>query len=246
MCRKVMALLKNITSSLRVLSVRLQPLLINVESNTKLSLQSLTCKCNRFSQPIQLAGFHTSIRRQDLSEFLDERKYWAEEKVKVGRPWKKDELRIKSNEDLHKLWYVLLKERNMLLTMEAEYKRLCALLPNPERIDKVDESMENLLSVVKERNEAFNLLETGTKGPPVGDYVRNFFGLRGFKKFREHPMPKELNSTYRLLYPPYRKSMGLYIMLYKEKMMRERMKELRRKRSQRKKLLKMFPHLENN
>ena len=48
-----------------------------------------------------------------------------------------DELRIKNNSDLHKLWYVLLKERNMLLTMQHEYERQCELFPNPERIEKV-------------------------------------------------------------------------------------------------------------
>ena len=55
----------------------------------------------------------------------------------AGRPWRVDELRIKSNSDLHKLWYVLLKERNMLLTMQHEYERQCELFPNPERIEKV-------------------------------------------------------------------------------------------------------------
>lgn len=33
--------------------------------------------------------------------------------------------------------YVLLKERNMLLTMEHECKAQFELFPNPERIDKV-------------------------------------------------------------------------------------------------------------
>jgi len=37
-------------------------------------------------------------------EFFDDKKNWAAENIKVGRPWTKDELRIKSNQDLHKLW----------------------------------------------------------------------------------------------------------------------------------------------
>ncbi len=34
--------------------------------------------------------------------------------------------------------YVLLKERNRLLTMEEEYRHQHELFPNPERIDKVN------------------------------------------------------------------------------------------------------------
>lgn len=50
------------------------------------------------------ASFHTSARRLGLMEFFDDKKNWGEQEVKVGRAWKLDELRIKSNEDLHKLW----------------------------------------------------------------------------------------------------------------------------------------------
>ena len=53
-----------------------------------------------------------------------------------------DELRLKSNEDLHKLWYVLLKERNRLLTMEEEYRHQHELFPSPERIDKVNDRFD--------------------------------------------------------------------------------------------------------
>ena len=57
--------------------------------------------------------------------------------MRVGRSWKLDELRLKSNTDLHKLWYILLKERNMLLTMEEAYKENFAAMPNVERKEKV-------------------------------------------------------------------------------------------------------------
>lgn len=90
----------------------------------------------RFS-PLITRSITTSQCRQDLMEFFDDKKNWGESAVRSGRSWKVDELRIKSNSDLHKLWFVLLKERNMLLTMEADCKRRVELFPGPERIDKV-------------------------------------------------------------------------------------------------------------
>ena len=57
------------------------------------------------------------------------------------------------------LWYVLLKEHNMLLTMQEAYKRESRTFPSEERVDKVEESMANLESVVKERNRAYWQLE---------------------------------------------------------------------------------------
>merc|ERR1712244_208205 len=101
------------------------------------------------------AQFHTSDPRTDLMEFFDRKENWGEEQTITGRPYRKDELRIKSNEDLHKLWFVLLKERNMLLTMLQAYEDDHEVLPNEERLDKVDESMANLEEVVRERNRAY-------------------------------------------------------------------------------------------
>jgi len=70
-------------------------------------------------------------------EFFDDPKNWKENEVKCGRAWKLDELRIKSNKELHQLWYILLKERNMLMTMEHECNDRMQVFPSPERIDKV-------------------------------------------------------------------------------------------------------------
>ena len=111
-------------------------------------------------------------------EFFDDKKNWGQNEVKTGRAWTKDELRIKSNGDLHKLWFVLLKEKNMLLTMEHESKEKTELFPNPERIDKVNLSMTNLETVVRERNKAYHLLETGVDGERQGKLVHNQLGLR--------------------------------------------------------------------
>lgn len=94
------------------------------------------------------------------------------------RAWSADELRIKSNVDLHKLWFILLKERNMLLTMEQECNDKVELFPSPERIDKVKLSMENLEAVVRERNRAYHLLETGIDGERPQKVVYNQLGVR--------------------------------------------------------------------
>ena len=102
--------------------------------------------------------------RPGLEEFFEKEENLGTNRIRVGRSWRQEELRLKSNTDLHKLWYVLLKERNMLLSMQHAYKNAHAAMPNDERIDKVAESMENLEEVVKERNRAYYQLECGITG----------------------------------------------------------------------------------
>merc|ERR1712029_129084 len=132
-----------------------------------------------------------------LHEFFDHPEHWGQERVRVGRAWSQPELRLKSNEDLHKLWYVLLKERNMLLTMDEAYQQECKEMPNPERIDKVDESMENVEYVVRERNRAFCELETGVSGEAERSVSTGPFGLPTGYTTLEHAIPWKLNAEYR-------------------------------------------------
>lgn len=145
--------------------------------------------------PIQC--FHVTHPKRDLMEFFDDKNNWGKSTVRVGRSWTKDELRLKSNVDLHKLWYVLLKERNMLLTMEAAYKKEVEPMPNPERLDKVEDSMENLECVVRERNRAYFELEVGESGERERIIRPGPFGFEvGYKKC-EHQLPWRLNASYR-------------------------------------------------
>lgn len=70
----------------------------------------------------------------------------------------------------------------MLLTMEEDAKREVRLFPSPERIDKVEESMENLETVVRERNRAYHLLETGETGERPGKMETSRLGLNYYHK----------------------------------------------------------------
>lgn len=76
-----------------------------------------------------------------------------EERLKspVGRSWHARELRRKSFDDLHKLWYVLYRERNMLLTEQQLSRRHTLVLPQPDRLKKVRKSMGAIKQVLGER-----------------------------------------------------------------------------------------------
>ena len=54
-----------------------------------------------------------------------------------GQAWKAAELRNKSWEDLHALWYILLKERNLLESEKLRVKAAKERLQNPSRLTKV-------------------------------------------------------------------------------------------------------------
>ncbi|KAL0584830.1 hypothetical protein ABG067_005274 [Albugo candida] len=77
------------------------------------------------------------------------------EKIKVGGDWKAWMLRLKSSNDLHKLWYVLLKERNALLTERAICRSKNIPFPDPTRRKKVQKSMARIKLVLHERSQIY-------------------------------------------------------------------------------------------
>lgn len=93
-----------------------------------------------------------------LWQFFHDKKYLREytELDSVGRPWTIPELRRKSFEDLHSLWYSCLKERNVLA---REIQALHAETQQPDQqfssaSDKVRETMWRIRHVLSERHHA--------------------------------------------------------------------------------------------
>uniref|UniRef100_H2ZFI3 Large ribosomal subunit protein uL29m n=1 Tax=Ciona savignyi TaxID=51511 RepID=H2ZFI3_CIOSA len=120
------------------------------------------------SKPIFFKQIHSSSRQNGLEEFFDDPKHFGLRELKSGSSWSVDLLRRKSTEDLHKLWFVLLKERNMLQTLELHCKTEDEPIPGPDRLEKVAESMSNLRDVLDEREEARNMLLVGAPDATPG------------------------------------------------------------------------------
>ncbi|CAJ1343930.1 unnamed protein product, partial [Effrenium voratum] len=68
-----------------------------------------------------------------------------------GDPWPAVLLRQKSFEDMHKLWYVLLKEKNFLLAEQHEARQQKIRWKHHGRLKKVKLSMKRILTVLTRR-----------------------------------------------------------------------------------------------
>ncbi|ESR52998.1 39s ribosomal protein l47 [Citrus sinensis] len=97
------------------------------------------------------AASMATSRHNPLEEFFEKDRGLDDQKPVYGRSWKASELRLKSWDDLNKLWYVLLKEKNMLMTQQQMLHAQNLKFPNPERIPKVRKSMCRIKQVLTER-----------------------------------------------------------------------------------------------
>ncbi|KAI0927249.1 hypothetical protein AcV5_007836 [Taiwanofungus camphoratus] len=76
----------------------------------------------------------------------------------TGRSWTAAELRRKSFKDLHTLWYVLLRERNLLATQNEEARRLQirrGMLLADKKALRCRKSMARIKYVINERRLAY-------------------------------------------------------------------------------------------
>uniref|UniRef100_A0A6G1SMS9 Large ribosomal subunit protein uL29m n=1 Tax=Aceria tosichella TaxID=561515 RepID=A0A6G1SMS9_9ACAR len=173
---------------------------LNIIRQTRVLIrQSLIGVISRSQQQQQQQLVHTTSSHYGLEEFFDSSRNLGERQVKSGRAWRTDELRLKSNSDLHKLWFVLYKERNMLYTMKEAAATEYELFPSPERIDKVEESMANLENVVRERNNAYWQLEVSpcATGERPSIFRRDVFGRHRWHKCSQHIPPYHRNWHFR-------------------------------------------------
>ncbi|KAH9619238.1 hypothetical protein KSS87_023717 [Heliosperma pusillum] len=111
----------------------------------------LSAAANAEHPGVAAAAASTSVRNP-LEEFFElERTVDDDKRLVYGRSWKASELRLKSWDDLNKLWYVLLKEKNMLMTQRQMLNAQNLRFPNPERVSKVRKSMCRIKHVLTER-----------------------------------------------------------------------------------------------
>ncbi|KAN0047451.1 hypothetical protein ACTA71_001833 [Dictyostelium dimigraforme] len=117
----------------------------------------------------QVAPGSTIINNRGLKDFF-EHKYQVGTYPLAGRPWSASDLRGKSFNDLHELWFELLKERNKLLT-EKELNKNHRLI-NPLRIKKVRKSMAAIKVVLGERDQLSKSLYLLSKANQEGDHKK--------------------------------------------------------------------------
>ena len=92
-----------------------------------------------------------SLPTRGLEEFIDHTLFEGKKLESAGRAWKAKELSRKSLIDLQKLWFVLYKERNMLMTMDRLSKMMDGKLVHKERLMKCAQSMARIKTVVRQR-----------------------------------------------------------------------------------------------
>lgn len=107
--------------------------------------------------------FHSGRVLLGFEEFIEPKK--ANETMSAGRSWTVPDLRRKSFEDLHGLWFILYKERNLLLSEKSKRQRL-GRPPSPSeelRYACVKRSMGGIKHVLDERRKIYRKINAENK-----------------------------------------------------------------------------------
>ena len=98
----------------------------------------------------------------------------------TGRAWRAAELRQKSFDDLHTLWFVCLRERDYLLTERLYFRQLGQMAPEGSRLLKVKRTMGGIRVVLGERARAASLAEADAeRGEQARAIARSLVRRRG-------------------------------------------------------------------
>ncbi|KAF8073694.1 mitochondrial 39-S ribosomal protein L47 (MRP-L47)-domain-containing protein [Lyophyllum atratum] len=109
-------------------------------------------------------GLYAFFRRKDDNDLTGDARYDVVEspesmQKQTGRSWQASELRLKSFRDLHTLWYILLRERNLLATQKEEARRMgvtnTEMQVSAKRVHHCRKSMARIKAVINERRLAY-------------------------------------------------------------------------------------------
>ncbi|KAF9013282.1 mitochondrial 39-S ribosomal protein L47 (MRP-L47)-domain-containing protein [Cyathus striatus] len=134
------------------------------------------------------------IDGEDAYETVEEPQY---QQSVSGRAWKASELRLKSFQDLHTLWYVTLRERNLLATQKEEARRMGVMSSqfyvSRARLEACRKTMAHIKAVINERRLAYlKAVELAEK--EVEEY-HNKVVLQQLQKERKKLLEKQAGTT---------------------------------------------------
>ncbi|KAJ3042929.1 54S ribosomal protein L4 mitochondrial [Rhizophlyctis rosea] len=120
------------------------------------SLSSTTQRTSLRSSLSALPSTQIPLRR-GLEEFFDNANgwVWTDHELPTGRAWTREELRGKSFDDLHKLWWVCTKEVNRLRSQQVEGRRFKVHFPHDTRLKECRRTMARIKYVLWERRTAY-------------------------------------------------------------------------------------------
>ncbi|KAH8104582.1 MRP-L47-domain-containing protein [Cristinia sonorae] len=147
-------------------------------------------------------GLYAFFRKKEVDGVVKYDTVEAPEPMTTSRAWTAAELRRKSFKDLHTLWYVLVRERNLLATQREEGRRLQI---NPSRLllaqkaFRVRKSMARIKYVINERRMAYEdavkILAEKQTTPVEGTVVPAIKGADAAAALKEAPKKEHVKAA---------------------------------------------------